>query len=106
MSRIDISDEAILRLIRQLDHEKTTEFLADTLRLLLINRETLRDQRDAARTDAKDLMTECCELRAALERAIDYVDLWSCYAAPVYKEKHDLEGNLLDLQTALKRSKP
>jgi hypothetical protein len=102
MSEYDISNDAILNLAAQLNREETTQFLADRFRALLMDREWLRGERDSARNYAADLLVERQQLRAALERAIDYVDLWSCYAAPVYKEKHDLAGNLRDLQDALK----
>lgn len=123
MSRTDTSNEAILNLTAQLDREETTQFLAETLRALLFDREMLRGERDSARMMAEDirldmqgdmssleltiavLQEEREELRAALERAIEYVDLWSCYAAPVYQEKHDLEGNLRDLRGVLEATK-
>lgn len=106
MSKIDISKETILGLATHLDREETTQFIADKFRALLLDREWLRGERDSARNYAADLIIEHHALREALERAIDYVDLWSCYAAPVYKEKHDLEGNLLDLRAVLKATKP
>ena len=45
MSRTDTSNEAILNLTAQLDREETTQFLAETLRALLFDREACRGQR-------------------------------------------------------------
>lgn len=101
----DISNEAILNLAAQLEREETTQFIAEKFRALLFDREWLRGERDSARNYAADIRIEHHALREALARAIDYVDLWSCYAAPVYQEKHDLEGNLLDLRAVLKATK-
>jgi hypothetical protein len=106
MNKIDISNETILNLAAHLEREETTQFLAEKFRALLFDREWLRGGRDGARGKANDLMAEHHELREALARAIEYVDLWSCYADPVYQEKHDLEGNLRDLRAVLEATKP
>lgn len=106
MSKQDISNTAILNLAAHLDREEPTQFLADRFRALLMDREWLRGERDSARNRAADLMLEHHELREAVERALDYVELWSCYADTVYKEKHDLAGHLRDLRTVLDATQP
>lgn len=55
MSEHDISNDAILRLAKQLDREEITQFLADKFRALLADREWLRGERDAARSMVEEL---------------------------------------------------
>ncbi len=40
-------------------------------------------------------------LREALHEAIDEVEAWASYASPAMQEKHDLEGVLTKLRSAL-----
>lgn len=89
MSANDISNETILNLTAQLDREEATQFLAETLRALLFDREMLRGERDSARAMAEDirldmqgdvfileftiavLQEEREELRAALRECVE-----------------------------------
>jgi hypothetical protein len=44
-------------------------------------------------------------LREALREAIDEVEAWASYASPAMQEKHDLEGVLTKLRSALGEDK-
>jgi hypothetical protein len=72
MIKIDISSDAILHLIGQLDREETTQFLADTLRALLMDRECLRGERDAARMMVDDMGLDLRQEVAILEIKLDW----------------------------------
>lgn len=67
MSEHDISNDAILRLAKQLDREVTTQFLADKFRALLADREYLRGERDSARMTAEDVSLDLRKEVAILE---------------------------------------
>ena len=58
MSEYDISNDAIINLAKQLDREETTKFLAGTLFRLLLDREWLRGERDAAHETLRDALKD------------------------------------------------
>ena len=58
MSEYDISNDAIINLAKQLDREETTKFLAGTLFRLLLDREWLRGERDAAHETLRDALAD------------------------------------------------
>ncbi len=47
------------------------------------------------------LIRERDNLRGLLAEAITEIDDWAAYAAPVFREKHDLEGTLARFRAAL-----
>ena len=50
------------------------------------------------------LLAERDALRELLAEAITEIDDWAAYAAPIFREKHDLEGTLARFRAALSRT--
>jgi hypothetical protein len=73
MSRTDTSNEAILNLAAQLGREEATQFLAETLRALLFDREMLRGERDSARAMAEDIRLDMQKDMSSLELTIAWL---------------------------------